>query len=223
MKCQIKQWVRYCESCQKSKLQRHTKTLRNVLSSSDARFTQIHMDIVGPLPPSEGHHYLLMIINGFSRWPEAILIPDMQAKSICYAIFDTWISRFGCPSLITSDQGTQMRSSTYAEFTRMLGTEKFKTTTYHAISNGIVERFHQHLKSAIKAHENAPWSEIVPIILLGKREQQLKKIYNLLVLKLVYNTNIRLPKDMIDVSNIPFCGSNFISNLCNIMQQLNPL
>ncbi|GFW34102.1 retrovirus-related Pol polyprotein from transposon 412 [Trichonephila clavipes] len=78
----------------------------------------------------------------------------MQAKSICCTIFDAWISRFGCPSVITSDQGTQMRSSMYVEFTRMLGAEKIKTTTYHPKSNGIVERFHRHLKSAIKAHEN---------------------------------------------------------------------
>ncbi|GFX58176.1 retrovirus-related Pol polyprotein from transposon opus [Trichonephila clavipes] len=101
-----------------------------------------------------GHHYLLTIIDRFYRWPEAILIPDMQAKTICRAIFDTWISRFGCPSVITSYQGTQIRSSMYAEYTRMLGTAKIKATTYHPKSNGIMERFHRHLKSAIKAHEN---------------------------------------------------------------------
>ncbi|GFX70916.1 retrovirus-related Pol polyprotein from transposon 412 [Trichonephila clavipes] len=154
MKCQIKKWVRCCESCQKSKIQRHTKTPLGTFYLPDARFSHISIDIVGPLPPFEGHHYLLTIIDRFSRWPEAIPIPDMQAKTICGAIFDTWISRFGCPSVITSDQGTQMRSSMYTEFTRTLGTEKIATTTYHPISNGIVERFHRRLKSAIKAHEN---------------------------------------------------------------------
>ncbi|GFU25923.1 transposon Ty3-G Gag-Pol polyprotein [Trichonephila clavipes] len=124
MKCQ-KKWVRCCESCQKSKIQRHTKTPLGTFSVPDARFSHIHIDIIGLLPPSEGR-----------------------------AIFDTWISRFGCPSVITSDQGAQMRSSMYAEFTSMLGTAKIKTTTYHPKSNGIVERFHRHLKSAIKAHEN---------------------------------------------------------------------
>ncbi|GFV13690.1 retrovirus-related Pol polyprotein from transposon 412 [Trichonephila clavipes] len=138
MKCQIKKWVQCCESFQKSKIQRHTKTPLGTFSVPDARFSHIHIDIVGPLPPSEGHHYLLTIISRFSRWPEAIPIPDMQAKTICHAIFDTWISRFGCPSIITSDQGTQMRSSMNAEFTRMLGTAKIKTTTYHPKSNEIV-------------------------------------------------------------------------------------
>ncbi|GFV82982.1 transposon Ty3-G Gag-Pol polyprotein [Trichonephila clavipes] len=92
MKFQIKKWIRCCESYKKPKVQRHTKTpLRNI-PLPDARFSHIHIDIVGPLPPSEGHYYLLTIVDRFSRWPEAILISDMQAKTFRHAIFDTWIS-----------------------------------------------------------------------------------------------------------------------------------
>ncbi|GBN97780.1 Transposon Tf2-9 polyprotein [Araneus ventricosus] len=133
MKYQIKQWVQCCESCQRSKIQRHTKTPLGTFSLPDTRFTHIRIDIVGPLLPSEGHNYLLTIIDRFSIWPEAIPIPDKRAKTICRAIFDTWISWFGCPSVITSDQGSQLRSSMFAEFTHMLGTQKIKTTSYHPI------------------------------------------------------------------------------------------
>ncbi|GFW09948.1 integrase catalytic domain-containing protein [Trichonephila clavipes] len=84
----------------------------------------------------------------------------------------------------------------YAEFTRMLGTEKIKTTTYHPKSNGIVERFHRHLKLAIKAHENDTWSEIVPIILLSIRTAV--KDLQLSCAEIVYGTNLRLQCDMID-------------------------
>ncbi|GFT61251.1 transposon Ty3-G Gag-Pol polyprotein [Trichonephila clavipes] len=109
----------------------------------------------------------------------------------------------------------------YAVFTRMLGTSKIQTKTYHPKSNGIVGRFHWHLKSAVKAHETDIWSEIVPIILLGMRTA-VKDLQSSCA-EIVYGTNLRLPSDMIDVSNIPFCDNNFISNLCNRMQQLKPL
>ncbi|GFX83727.1 retrovirus-related Pol polyprotein from transposon 412 [Trichonephila clavipes] len=218
----MKKWVRCCESCQKSKIQSHTKTLLGTFSLPDARFSHIHIDIVGPLPPSEGHHYLLTIIDRFSRCPEAIPNPYMQAKTICRAIFDKWISRFGCPSVITLDQGIQMRSSMYAELTRMLRTKKIKTTTYNSKSNGIVERFHRHLKSAIKAHENETWSEIVPIILLGI-QTSVKEDLQSYCSEIVYGSNLRLPSDRNDVSSIPFCDNNSITNLCNRMQQLNPM
>ncbi|GFT24930.1 transposon Ty3-G Gag-Pol polyprotein [Trichonephila clavipes] len=115
-----------------------------------------------------------------------------------------------------------MRSSMNAEFTRMLRTEKIKTTTYHPISNGIVEHFHRHLKSAIKAHENDTWSVIVPIILLGMRTA-VKEDLQSSCAEIVHNINLRLPSDMIGVSNILFCDNNFIPNLRNRMQQLNPV
>ncbi|GBM42481.1 Transposon Tf2-11 polyprotein [Araneus ventricosus] len=220
MKYQIKQSVRCCESCQRSKIQRRTKTPLGTFSLPDARYTHIHIDIVGPLPPSEGHNYPLTIIDRFSRWPEAIPIPDMRAKTICHAIFDTWISRFGYPSVITSDQGSKLRSSIFVEFTRMLGTQKMKTTPYHPISNGIVESFHRHLKSAIKALGNDKWSELIPITLIGIRTA-VKEDLQSSCAELVYGTTLRLPCDMIDVPDIPPCDIEFISNLRHRMQQLN--
>ncbi|GFW72931.1 transposon Ty3-G Gag-Pol polyprotein [Trichonephila clavipes] len=146
----------------------------------------------------------------------------MQAKTICREIFDTWIFRFGCPSVITSDQGTQMRSSMHVDFIHTLGTEKIKTATYNPKSNAIVERFYRHLKSAIKAHENDTWSEIVLIILLGI-QTAVKEDLQSSSAEIVYGTNLRLPSDMIDVSNIPFCDNNFITNHRNRMQHLNPV
>ncbi|GBM62678.1 hypothetical protein AVEN_257275-1 [Araneus ventricosus] len=68
MKRNIKEWARCCEPCQRSKVQRHTKAPLGTFSLPDARFQQIHIDIVGPLPPSDCCIYLLTMIDRFSRW-----------------------------------------------------------------------------------------------------------------------------------------------------------
>ncbi|GFY22927.1 hypothetical protein TNCV_2181881 [Trichonephila clavipes] len=196
----------------------YEKTNKNM----DARFSHIHIDIVGPLPPSDGFQYLLTMIDRFSRWPEAVPIPDTTAKTISRAIFHHSIARFGCPSLITTDQGSQMRSSLFAEFTRILGTDRVKTTAYHPISNGLVERFHRHLKAFIKAHESSRWTDVLPIVLLGIRSA-VKEDLKESCAELVYGTTLRLPSDMLNVSIIPPCDEEFITSLRNIMRHLNPV
>ncbi|GFX19476.1 transposon Ty3-I Gag-Pol polyprotein [Trichonephila clavipes] len=169
-------------------------------------------------PPSEAHHYLLTIIDRFSRSnPNSRHASENHLpRNFQHVDLSFWLP-------ICNHLGSRnpMRSSMYAEFTRMPGTEKIKTTTCHPKSNGIVERFQRHLKSAIKAHEDDTWSEIVPIILLGIRTA-VKDLQSSCT-EIVYVTNLRLPSDMIDASSIPFCDNNFITNLCNRMQQLNPV
>ncbi|GBN40541.1 Retrovirus-related Pol polyprotein from transposon 412 [Araneus ventricosus] len=206
----------------KNKFQRHTKAPLGTFSLTDAHFQQIHIDIVGPLPPSDGCVYLLTMIDRFSRWSEAIPIADMQTKTICRAFFHTLISRFGCPSIITTDQSSQMRSSLYLEFSEMLGTNRIRTTAYHPIANGIVERFHRHLKSSIKAHESTQWSEILPIVLLGIRTA-VKEDIKASCAELVYGTTLQLPIDVIETSIIPPCNDIFVDRPRNKMREMNPV
>lgn len=65
-------WCRACTDCQTPKVTRHVKNDPTDFVAPDARFKHVHIDIVGPLPTSEGFTYLLTMIDRFSRWPEAV-------------------------------------------------------------------------------------------------------------------------------------------------------
>ncbi|GFX34002.1 hypothetical protein TNCV_912042 [Trichonephila clavipes] len=53
----VKDWVQNCIACQRSKVHRHTKTPLGTFALPDPRFSHIHVDLIGPLPSSEGKSF----------------------------------------------------------------------------------------------------------------------------------------------------------------------
>ncbi|GBL82872.1 Retrovirus-related Pol polyprotein from transposon 17.6 [Araneus ventricosus] len=107
---------------------------------------------LGPLPLSEGFLYCLTCVDRFSKWPEAFPLLDISANTIATVFYSGWISQFGPPLRLTTDQGTQFESALFQALTKFLGTARQRTTLYHPVANGQVERFHRQLKAAIMAH-----------------------------------------------------------------------
>ena len=59
----VRQWTRSCLQCQRCKVQHHTCVPLSNFEIPTARFSNVHIDIVGPLPPSNGNSYLLTCID----------------------------------------------------------------------------------------------------------------------------------------------------------------
>ena len=172
----------------------------STFSTPDARFDMVHIDLVGPLPPSKGYTYLLTCIDRFTRWPEAYPLTNMTAQSVAEAFITGWIARFGTPSTITTDRGRQFESTLWTELTNLLGSRRIRTTAYHPIANGLVERFHRQLKASLKAYpEPNSWMDSLPLVLLGIRSA-FKEDVGCTAAELVYGTTLRLPGEFFDQS-----------------------
>ena len=62
----INQWTKNCTTCQKSKVIKLTKAPLYEFDQAKGRFSHMHIDIVGPLPPSEGFTHLLTMTDRFT-------------------------------------------------------------------------------------------------------------------------------------------------------------
>lgn len=161
-------WCKECHACQTSKIHRHTRAPLVERPLPNSRFCSLHVDLAGPLPTSHCMTYLFTFIDRFTRWPEAIPIPDAHASTCATALIHHWIARFGVPENITSRRGGQFTSTLWTECNKLLGNETHTTTAYQPQANDMVERFHCRLKAALKARTTGPdWVAELPMVLLG--------------------------------------------------------
>uniref|UniRef100_A0A5S6QC75 RNA-directed DNA polymerase n=1 Tax=Trichuris muris TaxID=70415 RepID=A0A5S6QC75_TRIMR len=124
----VAQWTRGCLQCQQTKIHRHTRSPFKEIPLPSSRFEQVHLNVVGPLPPSEGFKYLLTAVDRFSRWPEAWPIRDTAAQTIAETFFSSWIAHFGMPLRITTDRGRQFESHLWTALTKLLGIRHIPTS-----------------------------------------------------------------------------------------------
>ena len=95
--------------------------------------------------------------------------------------------------MITTDRGRQFESNLFKQLLDTLGSGRIRTTAYHPIANGIVERFHRQLKAALKSQPNPNnWTKTLPLVLLGIRSA-VKEDIGCTAAELVYGTTLRLP------------------------------
>lgn len=104
-----KLYVQNCSVCNKNK--KSNIKARSSLGQYHAGspMQRLHMDILGPLPITKnGNKYILMLFDQFSKWLECLPLPNQNAETVAKTLVDEFISRFGCPFELHTDQGKNM-------------------------------------------------------------------------------------------------------------------
>lgn len=170
--------MRFCQSCDIcQKTVKKGSVMKVPVQETpliDTPFKRCAVDLVGPInPPSEkGHRYILTLVDYATRYPEAAPLKNIDSATVAEALLDMY-SRVGIPEEVISDQGTQFISDYMKEFTRLLGMRQLPTSPYHAMANGLVEKFNGTLKSMLKklcAKEPRQWHRFINAALFAYRE-----------------------------------------------------
>ena len=98
MKKDVENFVRTCLPCQLAKQSLTVNPGTCHFEVPDQRFSSIHLDVVGPLPESEGKQFLLSILDRTCRWIECYPMANASSADCCKAFLE-WTSRYGVPKM----------------------------------------------------------------------------------------------------------------------------
>ena len=200
MRNDVKEWCRACEVCcaKKGPQRRGNAPLQLLVSGSPME--RVAVDIAGPLPITKsGNRYICVTMDYFTKWPEAIAVPNQEAETIARALVDNFFSRFGVPDELHSDQGRNFESKVFRACCNLLGIKKTRTTPLRPQSDGMVERFNRTLGQELAkfcADGQDNWDEKLPLLLMAYRSAE-HEVTDFSPAHMMLGHELRMPVDLV--------------------------
>ncbi|XP_016195246.1 uncharacterized protein LOC107636237 [Arachis ipaensis] len=99
------------------------------------------LDLIGLIhPPSSKHHkFILVAIDYFTKWVEAVPLIEVGQNEIIDFIVEHIIHRFGISQTLSTDQGTMFTGQRIKNFATSRNISMITSTPYYAQANGQVE------------------------------------------------------------------------------------
>ena len=172
----VRSYIAGCDACSKRKGPIPSKRAPMQIVRSGFPMERIAIDILGELHETpRGNKYIVVIGDYFTKWTEALPIPNMEACTVAKVLVENVLCRFGIPQVIHSDQGRQFESNLFQEMCKLLGIHKTRTTPYHPQSDGMVERFNRTLAAMLSAYvseNHRDWDEQLPYVTMAYRSTE---------------------------------------------------
>ena len=169
MREHVKYYIKRCPFCQKmSQLKTPIHTTPFTTAAYEP-FERQNWDSIGPLTLTDGRVcHILVAIDCFTRWVEMWVIPDTEMVTVRLPMLQHF-GRFGNPSQILTDNGSQFINGTVEELMKIVGLQHVKILAYSKEENSIVERINKevmrHLRALVyetSANENI--EELLPSV-----------------------------------------------------------
>ena len=159
----IKGRVQKCGSCIRRKKAPGKAALVNITSTTPMELVCI--DYLSLERSKGGFENILVITDHFSRYAQAIPTRNQTAATTAKALYENFFLHYGFPAKLHSDKGANFESKVIKKLCGIAGVLKTRTTPYHPMGNGMVERYNQtllNMMGTLKERQKSDWKTFVP-------------------------------------------------------------
>ena len=165
----VESYCRQCQKCQQSKL---PSPSRVPLTSTPIGkpWQMVAVDILSVPVSANGNKGLLIMQDYFTKWADAIPLPNQKAITITKALVNLFAT-MGIPQIVHSDQGQNFECPVLKQTLNVFGIKKSHTTAYHLQGDGLVERFNLSLLQLLHTYvdKEFDWEQHLPLALYAYR------------------------------------------------------
>ena len=156
LKEDIKKYMQGCLKCQQNKVQHQQKAGKlHPLEIPKGPWQEISIDMIGPLPNSNGMNAILVIMDRFMKMIRLkAMTMDISSEGIAKIYRNKIWKLHRVPKTILSDQGPQFVLKFMEEFTKVLGTKRRLSIAYYHQTNGQTERMNQEIGMFLRHYVN---------------------------------------------------------------------
>ena len=144
-----KAYVAKCRRCalRKTPDNRRLSGLQNICTTRPLELVCI--DFLTLERSAGGYEHVLVVTDHYTRYAQAYATRDEKATTVARVLWEKYMSHYGIPERLHSDQGKCFTSAVVRELCHLLGITKSNTTPYHPQGNGMTERFNRTLLSML--------------------------------------------------------------------------
>ena len=163
-------------------------------------FERVVIDIIGQLPKTDrGNRYILTVVDNFTKHVEAYALADQEATIVARMFLNEFVSWYGVPYVLNTDQGANFKSNLFIELSQILNIKKTRSSPYHPQCDGQVERMNHTINDLLKLNvrdASNNWDLNIGLTIMAYRsEVQASTGYTPYFI--LYKQEMRLPLDVI--------------------------
>ena len=218
----VLEWIKSCPTCcaRKNPPRMNRAELENIRVGEPLE--RVGMDITGPFPVTKyGNKYILVVMDYFTKWVEAYPIPDQESSTVARCLVNNFISRFGIPKILLTDRGSNFESKLFQQLCQLLGIYKTRTTAYHPMTDGLVEKMNNTLKNVIASYIDegqTDWDEWLPLALMAIRSS-VQETTGMTPNKLMFGREINIPLTLM-YEELPSIQSSHLQFIADLQKKL---